>query len=214
MSEIDEEGILSLIFKQKEGYKFVMGIVVLFVLPQIINIYNTFVRNRSYKATLSRITKELARVNNNMNIVRDRVDLIFNDNLEEATLFQLEYAFRGRVSIDIDLLISNTKRVIVINHIEDKKATDIKIEAFVNNTYANTCLIMDGFKCNSKGGSVFMCEDWKAAIGKVIYDFIYSIEKESKDKRTYNFETLKHQLRGQFDTFIIEFINNINKDKI
>lgn len=202
----DIKGVLDVIFEQEEAYKFVLGLAVIFILPPIVNIVNTWIRNKNLNSFMRATNHELSVLSLDLNLIKEKINLMFNENVEESSLVQMEAVFRGRVSIDIELMIRNTKNVIVINHIENKEVTRSKVVTFCNTVYSNTSLTLDNFKRDGVKGSNFTDKGWTAIVTEIIYDFIYSVD----DSKAYNYDTLKYQLKGQFDTFTVDFINKVN----
>lgn len=206
---MDGGNALEVVMEQRETYKVVLGLIVMFVIPSILNIINTVIRNKKLTVVIDNIDDDISSLSGDLKQVKDRVNMMFNDNFEESTFRQVEHIFRGRTSIDIDLLIKHTKHVIVINHIDNKDATMAKIKNFVNNVFSHTCLVLDDFKYNGQAVSKFTNSDWQESIVKVLADFIYN--GSGKD-RFHNYDTLKYQLKGYYDTFALEFISNINDE--
>lgn len=200
------KSLLELIFEQDEMYKFIVGVFIIFILPPIINIINTSIKNKSLRDFMKTTNSQMAIMSLEIQMIKEKVNMMFNDNVEEASLAQLESIFRGRVSIDIDLLVKGTKQIIVINHIDNKEVTKRKVETVVKTVYSNTAIVLDQFKRNGVEVSTFMKDEWRDIIVLIIYTFIYSVD----EKKAYRFDNLKYQLKGQFDTFIVEYINDIN----
>lgn len=212
MSSDKTQSLLKLIFEQEESYKFIIGIAVMFVIPQIVNIVNTITKNKAIRSSLSKINKRIDSLDDNASMIKDRVNLIFNDNFEEATNSQLEAIYRGRVSIDIERLLTNTKKVIFVNHIDNKEVTKAKIISFSKVVCSNTKIVLNHFKRNGRPvGTLINDDEWVTAISSIIVNFVYG--DGLADRRKYSYESLRHQLGSQFDLFIIDFINNIENDK-
>lgn len=204
---------LDLLFNQKDSYKFIIGIIVFFVIPQLVNIVNTFVKNKSIKDFMNKINNNIKEQGDCIKVIKDRVDLIFNDNFEESTTDQIEAIFKGRVSIDIELLVKNTRQVIIINNIKDVEATNVKVIKFCNTICSNSELILNKFKRNGEPcGNFINSKDWVGNTSSVILYFIYN-RKEGDAKNSYNYDALRYQLKGHFDTFVIDFVNTIDRIK-
>lgn len=208
------ESILKLIFEQPDAYKFVIGIFVLFILPQIINIVNTIIKNKTVRVSTHETKVRVESIQQDIKLIKDRIDIMYSDNFDECTPTQIEYMFRGRVSIDIDLLIKNTKQVIFINHISDKDTTRNKVYSGCSTVFANTRIVLNHFKRNGKPcGSFINSELWTDNICEIITTFIYNADYiDGKSKPNYNYEALRYHLKTQYDAFTIEFINKVNKE--
>lgn len=209
-AETANPGLLKMIFEQPEAYKFVTGMFVLFVLPPVINIINTSIKNKSTKAFTENINANLKQLNNDVSVVRDRINQMYSDTFDECNATQIEAVYRGRVSIDIDLLIKNTKQIIVINHIEDKDTTKRKVSNYSKTVVGNTRLVLNHFKKSGVScGAMINETEYVDNIVNTVLLFIYNRDCNEKP---YNYEVLKLNLKSLYDTFTVEYINRINSD--
>lgn len=213
-NETVNPNLLKLILDQPEAYKFLTGMFAVFVLPPIINIVNTVVKNKSIKSFNEKIDNNLTRLNTDVRIVKDRIDQMYMDTFDECNPSQIEAVYRGRVSIDVDLLVRNTKQIIIINHIADKDTTRKKVINYCRTVFGNTRIVMNHFKRNGVScGAMINEHDYLDIISNTIIAFVYSKESlDGCDKQSYNYEILKLNLKSLYDTFTVEFINKINSE--
>ena len=209
------EKVLRFLFEQDDAYRFIIGVIVLIVIPQSITLINTFIKNKETKKFNNSIVNKLEVFTSSIETIRDRTELMYRNNFEEATLIQIENMFRGRIYIDIDNLIKNTKQVVLINHIEDKETTKSKLDNHCKTVIENTKLVMNHFKHNGIPCGAFVNKEWANILSKIIFNFLYQSYDEVKcGKRSYSYDALKLNLKSQYDSFIIEFVTSVNEDKI
>jgi hypothetical protein len=215
MDTQSNEKVLRLLFEQEDAYKFIIGIIVFIVIPQSISLINTFIKNKEIKKFNRGVVAKIEVFTSSIETIRDRTELIYRNNFEEATLIQIENMFRGRIYIDIDNLIKSTKQVVLINHIEDKEATKIKLDNHCKTVIENTKLVMNHFKHNGIPCGAFVNKDWATILSKIVFNFLYQSYDEVKcGKRSYSYDALKLSLKSQYDSFIIEFVTSVNEDRI
>ena len=213
LPETANQGLLKMLFEQPDAYKFLTGIFVLFVVPQIINIANTVNKNKGVKAFNNGVTSTLNTLIHDIQILKDRINQMYNDTCEECNPAQIEAVYRGRVSIDIELLIKNTKQVILINHIENKEVTKRKVINNCKTVVGNTRIILNHFKRNGVAcGTLINENEWVEVVANTVLAFIYNESNDCCDKPHYNYEALRLNIKSLCDTFTIEFINKINNE--
>lgn len=215
MEQAHDPNVLKTLFEQPDAYKFIIGMFVLFIVPQIINIINTIIKNKNVKEFNESIVDKVNFIGKDVQLMKDRVNQMYIDNFDECTNQQIEHAFRGRVSIDIELLVKNTKQVVIINHIENHDATKLKIVNYCNTVFANTKLIMNQYHRNGIPCGAFINNaNWTPIIVDTIMAFLYSNQDEDIAKSQYSYEALKFHLKSQYDTLTVEFINRVNEENI
>ena len=74
------EKVLRFLFEQDDAYRFIIGVIVLIVIPQSITLINTFIKNKETKKFNSNIVSKLEVFTSSIDTIRDRTELMYRNN--------------------------------------------------------------------------------------------------------------------------------------
>lgn len=166
--------IVKEILNIKEGWKFLISIFFIVVVPNIVNLINNILNRKNVSKLNKDYTDTLNNINTLVKVMDSRVKAIAEQNFDECSPKQIEVVFKGCATLAICELITKTKRLIEINHIDNRRQTEAKIKKFVKDTFNATKADLSSYKRKGVPASSYIDDVWITEVALVIIDYVYT----------------------------------------
>jgi len=190
--------------------KFIIVLIVLFVIPSFIYLITVIIKNKNIKELTSSIKDMMVEFKDYNKDLLEKLDYLYKGVYDESTIDQVFIVFDSSLIVNLHVLIKLTKRTIIYNNLHDKELTLKNIEGRVNGVFNDTILKLNSFKYKNRPISSFFENNWTNTVITAIYNYVYD-DSLKVDDTTYNYDILYIKLNDIFKNIKYEFYNNVNK---